>query len=112
MLSKKTIKEIVNTAIYYGHDEDTRFLYIAADNSWGFTNEKPKTDIFYFEIPSYEDEPFVEDKKTAFMLDLMQAYNEWVRTKPQREGGRKAAKILLQKDPDYFKKLRAKRTKK
>lgn len=109
MISKKTLKEIADTIIDHGYEEDNAALYIFTDGSWQIRVDKPKTDIFHFMIPSYDEEPFVEDKKMALMLDLSQAYNEWISRAPQREAAKKTNEILKKKNPNHYREAAKKR---
>jgi hypothetical protein len=122
MIDKKIIKEIVNRVIDYGYDDGEHELHLSFGGDWECVHIQGEMDAVNYTsdalempIPEYEDEPFVEDKKAAFTLDLMQIISEWeqyLSRSSQREGAKKTHAILKKKDPDHFKKLAQKRWKK
>jgi hypothetical protein len=117
-MKKETIKDIVNHVIDYGYDDGTCELHLSTDGTWevvhiaGESESVNYTDTgIEIPIPDYEDEPFVEDKKAAFTLDLMQIISEWERHLEHASRLKKTHDTLRKKDPDFWKKIASKKRK-
>ena len=110
MIHQKLLKEIADQVINYGHEGEV--IYINEEGTeYKIFFEKEDKEGFYFTIPDYEEEAFVEDKKMALMLDLSDSFVTWKRYKTRREGAKKTNAILKAKNPNHYREAAKKRWK-
>jgi len=119
-MSKQQLLLIVNEIVNNGYDEEDTILKMSAsdENVYAYTLDSGRTDTTYSRIdnqdiltiqfPQYDEEVFVEDKKTALALDLSFILSKWENHRQKARAGRISAEGRKDKK-DYYSELVKKR---